>query len=89
MSYIISDPLNAEYIQTNSGLNPLLALLKNSSIDIVTDTITTLIYLSNQQTKAEITTTEVVQIMQELKMSDNGTLSNLATIFLQDICGIN
>lgn len=87
--YIISDPLNAEYILINSGLKPLLALLRNSNTDIVKDTTTTLIYLSNPQTKVEITTPEVVRIMQDLKMSENGNLTNLATIFLQDICGIN
>lgn len=89
MFYIISDPQNAEYILANSGLKPLLALLRDSNTDIVTDTVTTLIYLSNQQSKTEITIPEVIQIMQDLKMSENRNLANLATIFLQDICGIN
>lgn len=89
MSFIFSDPQNAEYILTNSGLKPLLALLRNSNTDIVTDTITTLIYLSNQHPKTEITTPEVVQIMHNLKMSESRNLANLAAIFLQDICGIN
>lgn len=90
MSYIFSGPQNAEYILTNSGLKPLLALLRHSNTDIVTDTITTLIYLSNNQhIKTEITLPEVVQIMQDLKMSESRNLANLAAIFLQDICGIN
>lgn len=89
MCLIIADPLNAEYIIKNCGLQPLLALLRNSNTDIVTDTITTLIYLCNQRTKTEITIPEVVKIMQDLKMSESGNLANLATIFLQDICGVN
>ncbi|XP_026323327.1 armadillo repeat-containing protein 7 isoform X2 [Hyposmocoma kahamanoa] len=88
LHFATADPLNADYILRNSGLKPLLALLRINNTDIVTDTITTLIYLSNQQTKSKITIPEVVQIMQDLKMSESGNLANLATIFLQDICGI-
>ncbi|XP_049887930.1 armadillo repeat-containing protein 7 [Pectinophora gossypiella] len=80
------DPLNSEYILTHAGLKPLLGLLKCEQTDTVCDTITALLYLYNQKTKSQITTPEVVQIMQEFTKSNDKRLVNLATVFLQDVC---
>uniref|UniRef100_A0A2A4K3W2 MaoC-like domain-containing protein n=1 Tax=Heliothis virescens TaxID=7102 RepID=A0A2A4K3W2_HELVI len=68
------DPLNAEYIITQSGLKPIIALLKSSHDDILADTITTLYYLNNNQTKAEITTTEVIKHIRDIQKSNDKRL---------------
>ncbi|KAJ8733919.1 hypothetical protein PYW07_014470 [Mythimna separata] len=83
------DPLNAEYIITESGLKPLINLLKLNHYDILADTITTLFYLHNNQTKSEITTAEIIQQIREIQKSDDRRLANLATIYLQDVCTPN
>lgn len=67
------------------GLKPIVALLKLKHNEIINNSITTLIYLYNDQTKAEINTTEVKSLVEEFSKSDDKMLANLAMIFLQDI----
>ncbi|KAI5642237.1 hypothetical protein NE865_05599 [Phthorimaea operculella] len=83
------DPLNAEYILTHAGLNPIVALLKCDHTDIVSDAITTLIYLYNQQTEPEIKNPEVIETVQKLSEMDDKQIANLAAVFLQDIGKVN
>lgn len=85
---LFSDPENAQYIVDNSGVNPVKALLKSNNTDILTNTITTLLYLHNNETDPEINTTDVKQLVSDVQKSDDKRLANLATIFLQDVCSI-
>ncbi|XP_026726225.1 armadillo repeat-containing protein 7 [Trichoplusia ni] len=80
------DPLNADYIITHAGLKPLVALLKLENINILADTITSLLYLNNNQIRTELSTAEVVQRISDIQKSNDKRLVNLATIFLQDVC---
>lgn len=81
--------MNAEYIITQSGLEPLIALLKLEHNDILADTITSLLYLHNNQTRSQINTPEVAQHIYHIQKSNDKRLVNLATIFLQDVCSTN
>ncbi|KAL0850015.1 hypothetical protein ABMA28_011925 [Loxostege sticticalis] len=83
------DPANAEYILNHMGLKPVIALLGSEHNETVANSITTLIYLFNEQTKSEINTCEINSLVQKLAQSDDKMLSNLATVFLQDICQIS
>ncbi|KAG6452683.1 armadillo repeat-containing protein 7 [Manduca sexta] len=83
------DPLNAEYILTYLGLKYIIALLNSSDTTILADTITTLLYVYNEHTKPEIITPDVIKVLQQLKDTEDPRLSNLATIFLQDVSQIN
>ncbi|XP_028028571.1 armadillo repeat-containing protein 7-like [Bombyx mandarina] len=80
------DPLNADYILTHLGLKPLFRLLKSSDTDTVADTITTLIYMYNEKTKTEITDQDVINMMSNLKTTQDLRIVNLTTVFLQDVC---
>lgn len=83
---LFSDPLNADYIITHAGLKPLVALLMLENINILADTITSLLYLNNNQIRTELSTAEVVQRISDIQKSNDKRLVNLATIFLQDVC---
>ncbi|KAJ2946288.1 hypothetical protein O0L34_g12324 [Tuta absoluta] len=80
------DPLNVEYIFTHAGVKLIVTLLKCNHTEIVSDAITTLIYLYNHQTEPEIKNPEVIEVVQKLSEMDDKRIANLATIFLQDIC---
>ncbi|XP_059049193.1 armadillo repeat-containing protein 7-like [Achroia grisella] len=82
---LCSDPLNAEYILTQNGVKPIIALL-NSNNQVAADALTSLIYLYNDQTKSEINTFETIQLIKTLKERKDSILANLANIFLEDIC---
>lgn len=81
--------MNADYIITQSGLKPLIDLLKLDHNDVLADTITTLFYLYNNQTKSEIATAEIIERIHEIQKSNDKRLANLATIYLQDVCSTN
>ncbi|XP_075983742.1 armadillo repeat-containing protein 7 [Anticarsia gemmatalis] len=80
------DPLNAEYIISQCGIKPFTALLKSNNNNILADTITTLIQLNNHQASLEIQSEEVSKQIGILQKSNDKKVSNLATIFLQDVC---
>lgn len=82
------DPLNADYILSHCGLKPFITLLQVKNSDLIADTITSLIQL-NECGRLEINTGEVVPHICNIKKSDNKILSNLATIFLQNVCRAN
>ncbi|XP_013193034.2 armadillo repeat-containing protein 7 [Amyelois transitella] len=86
VSNLCIDPLNAEYILKHLGLKHIKDLLNSEESETVANTITILIYLCTEKTKSEINSPQVFQVMQRLKDSENKVLSNLANIFLQDVC---
>lgn len=79
--------MNAEYIFTHGSLKSLTALLNYDDSEIVADIITSLIYLYDHQKQQEINNSEVIKTVKNLKNSNDKRLANLATVFLQNVCG--
>ncbi|CAH2099736.1 unnamed protein product [Euphydryas editha] len=79
------DPDNVEYFLNHDALKPITKLLKSTQNDTVADAVTICIYLFNSHAKTAISTPEVVQDMHNLKNSNNTIVSNLASIFLDDV----
>lgn len=84
---LISDPDNVEYILNNAAIKPVTRLLKSTHNETVADAVTICIYLFNSHAKTAINTPEIIQDIQNLKNSNNNNevVSNLATIFLDDV----
>ncbi|CAH0406059.1 unnamed protein product [Chilo suppressalis] len=83
------DHTNAEYILKHLELKILTALLRYKNKEIVANTTTALLYLYNEQTKVELESPEIKQIIEEHSKSEDKMVSNLATIYLNDIFKIN
>ncbi|CAG9782880.1 unnamed protein product [Diatraea saccharalis] len=83
------DPLNAEYILKHLGLTPLTALLNCKSTVIEANILTILLNLYNEQTKLELQSDEIKQIILDHSMSEDKMVSNLAKIYLNDIFKLN
>ncbi|CAN8028077.1 unnamed protein product [Ixodes persulcatus] len=60
--------------------------LSNSQEETVLSTITTLVYLGLSGCKSDIATPSVIDCMLRFSESTNQRLSNLAKLFLEDIC---
>lgn len=83
---LISDPDNVEYILNHAAIKPITKLLKSTHNETVADAVTICIYLFSHA-KTAINTPEIIQDMQNLKNSNNNNevVSNLVTIFLDDV----
>lgn len=88
-SISFSDPLNAEYILTHCGIKPLTELLKLTDLEILADTITTLLQLDEYQSSSDFHTEEVIKNICSIQKSNDRRLVNLATIFLQHVSSKN
>lgn len=81
------DPDNAEYILQYEGVRLLISHLKNKSNETIANIITTLMYLYTEQTKDQILSHNVIEIIKSLVHSDDKRLVNLSKIFLEDVYG--
>lgn len=77
---------NKEYILQNNGVQAVLDCLSSSNEDTVLSAITTLMYLTTPLSQQEMTAVPVIQCMLRFSLSKNKRLSNLANLFLEDIC---
>lgn len=68
------------------NLDKVVRCLSNSQEETVLSTITTLISLGLSGCQTDITTASVIDCMLRYSESPNARLSNLAKIFLEDIC---
>lgn len=84
----VSEPANAEYILKHGGIQQLILHLKHKNNEIVTNIITTLIFLYNEQTKSEINNTNVVETIKTFAHSEDQRLANISKLFLKDVCCI-
>ncbi|XP_053601557.1 armadillo repeat-containing protein 7 [Plodia interpunctella] len=80
------DPLNVTYILQHLELKYIRNLLHSEDSEILANTITTLIYLFSEQTRSEINIPEVLQVIHRLKDSEDKIISNLAKVFIKDVC---
>lgn len=85
MNCFIPDPDNVEYILKHSDLKVISNLLDSSQSDTVAEAITTLIYLYHSHAKSTVEGLNVNPKILTLKQSDNKVISNLATIFIDDV----
>lgn len=68
------------------NLDKIISCLSNTQEETVLSTITTLISLGLSGCQKDITTASVIDCMLRYSESPNTRLSNLAKIFLEDIC---
>ncbi|XP_072905401.1 armadillo repeat-containing protein 7 isoform X2 [Hemitrygon akajei] len=80
------DKQNKEYILQNKGVQAVLDCLSSSNEETVLSAITTLLYLVTPLSQEEIASMPVIQCMLRFSLSKNKRLSNLATLFLKDVC---
>lgn len=83
------DTANMKIILENNGIEAVIGCLSSSNEETVLNAITTLMFLVTPQSKAEITSTSVVDYMKKMCQSSNVRLRNLSSIFLQDYCDIS
>uniref|UniRef100_A0A8C0UUF6 Armadillo repeat containing 7 n=2 Tax=Paridae TaxID=9153 RepID=A0A8C0UUF6_CYACU len=80
------DKTNKEYILEANGVEPIINCLSSSNEETVVSAVTTLMFLTTPQSRAQTTALPVVECMLRFSLSANTRLSNLASIFLQDYC---
>ncbi|RZF32254.1 hypothetical protein LSTR_LSTR009483 [Laodelphax striatellus] len=83
---IVLDPETKDYVIANGGIEAISRCLSSKDEQTVESCITALMYLVTNESKAAITSAEVIQCMLLFADSTNVRLSNLAKIFLEDYC---
>jgi hypothetical protein len=81
------DEKNKAYLLENECVDFTVKCLSSSNEETVLSAITALLYLTTTESKKAITEAHIVDLMRRFTGSSNTRLSNLATIFLEDICG--
>jgi hypothetical protein len=82
------DRQNMAYLLENDCIQFTVKCLSSSIEETVLSAITTLIYISTPDSKKAITTDNIVDLMKRFSVSSSKRLSNLATVFLEDVCGL-
>ncbi|KAK7869908.1 hypothetical protein R5R35_013704 [Gryllus longicercus] len=80
------DAENKDYILHCNGVKIIFPCLSSQDEDIVLSAITTLMFLVNPASKAEITCEEIASQMVQLSHSPCARIRNLVTIFIEDYC---
>nr|XP_045614108.1 armadillo repeat-containing protein 7-like isoform X2 [Procambarus clarkii] len=80
------DQSNKSYIIEHGGVALMCRCLSAQEESTVISAITSLMFLITPHSKADITSTEVVQQMLIRSNSENPRIRNLAKIFLEDYC---
>lgn len=86
-----SEPLSRKYIIEHNGIKIISSLLSRAEEPVILSAITTLIYLddpNSPEIRQAIASPENVELMSKCTKSSNVRIKNLASVFLQDLCGI-
>lgn len=83
---LVNDRLNQDLILANDGVNLVVRCLSSSNDETVLSAITTLIFLATPASKQDLTRMPIIDAMQKFSLSSNKRLSNLASIYLRDVC---
>lgn len=83
---LVNDKLNQDHILANDGVNLVVHCLSSSNEETVLSAITTLIFLATPASKKDLTQMPIVDAMQKFSLSSNKRLSNLASVYLRDVC---
>lgn len=81
----VSDPENIQYILNTDTLKAITILLKSDHDETIADVITIFIYLFKNGAVSYINHPEIVNDIKALQNSENKIISNLVSIFLNDI----
>ena len=82
------DKTNKQYILQNDGVNTVVSCLSSSNEETVLTAITTLMYLVTPESRADITSSRVVDVVRQFARSCNPRLRNLSVVFLEDYCNL-
>ncbi|CAG9575983.1 unnamed protein product [Danaus chrysippus] len=79
------DPENVDYLVNNGAIERISILLNSNHEETLADVITIFIYLYDSHAKDKIHDIKTVNTIEALIKSENQIISNLASIFLENI----